>query len=139
MKNSKHTVEFTPSKFASIVGCDRHELIRRLADANARPTSETGRGREYSLRDLHNAALGGDIRAEKLRKTRAECEKLEHDLAKRRGELIEVASVKRLGQEVMKTVTTTILNMPMSDEEKDLCLSNLRALGELDWDRIAAE
>ena len=95
------------------------------------------KGDLYHLRDLISVLLGGDYEAERLRKTKEEADRLAIQNARSRGELIEISTVKKLGQDVVKTVTTCILNMPMTDEEKDGCLRNLLALGDLDWDRTA--
>lgn len=95
------------------------------------------KGDLYHLRDLIAVLLGGDYEAERLRKTKEEADRLAIHNARSRGELIEICTVKRLGQEVVKTVTSCILNMPMTDEEKDRCLRNILALSEMDWDRIA--
>ena len=132
----------TAAEWAREIGFDRHTLMKRIMEMDIQPTGKVEKGKAagsdvYRIRDLFKAALGGDIEAERLRKTREEADKLALQNARSRGELIEIASVKRLGQEVVKSVTTCILNMPMTDEEKDSCLRNLLALGEMDWSRCA--
>jgi phage terminase Nu1 subunit (DNA packaging protein) len=137
MKRSQPPVELTAARFSNLVGCDRHELLRKLGEMNAKPAGTKNGGTLYKLRDLCRAYAGGDIEAERLRKTREEADKLAIQNARSRGELVEVASVKKLGQRVMAAVRNRILNMPMTDEEKDGCLRELLELGGMDWSREA--
>jgi hypothetical protein len=138
-KPEPEPIGYTVARFSQLAGFDRHALATRIQEMNLQPVGKSiGQAADlYSIRDLVRAILGGDIEAEKLRKTREEADKLAIQNARSRGELIEIDKVKRLGQEVVKTVTTCILNMPMTDEEKDACLRNLLALGEMDWSRCA--
>lgn len=138
MKKSTPKTTFTASKFAALTGIDRHELQRRLEDLNATTGAATAQGAaEYSLRDLCKAFAGGDQRAEMLRKTRAESERIELQNSRTRGELVEVQKVIRLGQKVMIAVRNRILSFPLTDEEKDTCLRELLSLREMDWTRDA--
>jgi phage terminase Nu1 subunit (DNA packaging protein) len=68
-----------------------------------------------------------------LRRTKEEADKLELANARTRGELVEVAKVKRLGEQVMSGIKTKILNMPLTDDEKDKCLRDLLSLKDLDY------
>ena len=126
-------VSFTPSKFAALVGIDRHELQRKLTEHNARPVESTGRGELFTLRDLHNAATGGDQAAEKLRKLRAECAKLEHDLSIRRREFVRVEDVQRLGERIILASKNVVLRSDLPHEIQDKFLNELAALGKQDW------
>jgi phage terminase Nu1 subunit (DNA packaging protein) len=128
-------VAFTPSKFASLIGADRHEITRKLTEINASPSASDGRGDEYSLKDLVAAHMGGDIRREQLRRTKEEADRLALANARSRGELVEIAAVKKLGEKVMIAIRNRVLNMPLTDEEKDRCLIELMELGKLDWSR----
>ncbi len=134
MKQDQKTT-FTPSKFASLIGCDRHELQKKLSEINAKPAASNGRGEEYSLRDLVKAHLGGDIRREQLRKTREEADKLAIANARTRGELVEIAAVKKLGEKFMIALRQRILSFPITNEEKDRCLGEIVALKDVDWSR----
>jgi len=136
MKKSQK-ITFSVSRFSAVVACDRHELARKLALSGVKPDGGDGRGMEYGLRDLINAHMGGDIRREQLRKTTEEADRLALANARSRGELVEIASVKKLGEKVMIAVRNRILNMPLTDEEKDRCLIELLDLGKLDWSREA--
>ena len=124
---------FTASKFAALVGCDRHQLIRRLGEANARPASESGRGAEYALRDLVNAAVGGDAAAERVRKLRLECSKLEHDLAVRRRDYVVTEEVVKAGQWVFTAVREIIWRSPLDEDTRRAILHELVGLRDHDW------
>lgn len=128
-------VSFTPSRFAALVGTDRQELARKLAVNEASPVAVDGRGEEYSLKDLVNAHMGGDIKREQLRRTKEEADKLALQNSRSRGELVEIASVKKLGEKVMIAIRQRILNMPLTDDEKDKCLTELLNLKDMDWSR----
>ena len=118
-----------------MVGADRHELAGRMAGMKCKPTGRKNGGDLFALRDLVKCYCGGDIEAERIRKLRAESERVELQNARQRGELVEIAAVKRLGEKVMIAVRNRILNMPLTDEEKDSCLRELLSLAEIDWSR----
>ena len=130
-------ITFTPSKYAALIGADRHEITRKLAEHNAKPVESTGRGELFTLRDLHNAATGGDQAAERLRKLRAECAKLEHDLSVRRREFVPVEQVKRLGERIILASKSVILRSDIPPAIQDKFLNELAALGKQDWSRAA--
>ena len=130
-------LEMTASRFAAMMACDRHELAKKLAELKAEPAGTRNGGKLYKLRHLVQAYAGGDDRAERLRKCRAESERIELQNMRTRGELVEVASVKKLGERVMIAIRNTILNMPLTDDEKDKCLRELMNLQSLDWTREA--
>ena len=134
MKRTTPTA-FTPSKFAALVGADRHEIMKKLGELNAKPAESDGRGDRYHLRDLVNALNGGDERAERIRKNRAESERIELQNARTRGELVEIADVKKLGERFMIALRQKILAMPLTDDEKDSCLREIVGLKDQDWSR----
>jgi phage terminase Nu1 subunit (DNA packaging protein) len=74
-----------------------------------------------------------DIKKEQLRRTKEEADKLELQNARTRGELVEVEKVKRAGEKVMSAIRNRILNMPLTDDEKDQCLRNLLSLRDIDF------
>jgi len=74
-----------------------------------------------------------EIKKQQLRRTKEEADKLELANARTRGELVEVAKVKRLGEQVMSGIKTKILNMPLTDDEKDKCLRDLLSMKDLDY------
>lgn len=131
----KEPLQLTVSAFSAMVGADRHELASRMAGMKCKPTGRKNGGELYALRDLVKCYCGGDIEAERIRKLRAESERVELQNARQRGELIEIATVKKLGEKVMIAVRNRILNMPLTDDEKDTCLRELLALGDMDWSR----
>ena len=136
MKRTASPSAYTAAKFSQLTGHDRHTLTKTLEELNAKPSGQSSQGANlYRLKDLVNAAAGGDQRAENLRKTRAESERLELQNMRTKGELVEVAAVKRLGQNVMAAVRNRILNMPLTDDEKDQCLRELLELKNTDWNR----
>ena len=74
-----------------------------------------------------------DIKIEQLRRTKEEADKLELQNARTRGELVEVALVRKMGEKVMAAIKTRILNMPLTDDEKDQCLRDLLSLRDMDF------
>lgn len=131
--------QWTIAQWCREVGGDRKDFAQRVSAANVKPSGKaTGRasGAElYRVRDLVKVALGGDYEAERLRKTKEEADKLALANSRSRGELVEVATITRLGQKVMAAVRNRILGMPLTDEEKDGCLRELLALADMDWTR----
>jgi len=126
---------FTVARFCEFTGLDRHSLSTRLSELQAKPVGKVAQAVTYSLRDLVRATIGGDIEAEKLRKTREEADKLALANSRSRGELVEITAVKRLGEKIMVAIRNRILAMPLTDEEKDRCLVELIGLASLDWSR----
>jgi phage terminase Nu1 subunit (DNA packaging protein) len=134
MKPQLDALEMTPSKFSAMMNCDRHELSRKLAEIDAAPTGTKNGGKLFKLRDLILAYAGGDEKAERVRKLRAESERLEIQNRKSNGELIEVAAVKKMGTNVMAAIKNKILGFPsMTNEEKDSCLRDLYTLKDCDY------
>ncbi len=130
----------TISGWAKATGCDRHTIQKAVEEMRIQPAGKVVGGKAagtntYRIRDLLKAAMGGDIEKERLRKTTEEADKLALANARSRGELVEIALVKKLGEQVMVAVRNRILNMPMTDEEKDSCLRELLALENMDWCR----
>ena len=74
-----------------------------------------------------------ELKKQQLRRTKEEADKLELANARTRGELVEVSKFKRLGEQVMSGIKTKILNMPLTDDEKDKCLRDLLSLKDLDY------
>jgi hypothetical protein len=130
-------VGYTVARFSQLAGFDRHALAARVQEMDLQPVGKSdGQGADlYSIRDLVRAVLGGDIEAEKLRKTREEADRLALMNARSRGELVEIAAVKKLGEKVMIAIRNRLLNMPLTDDEKDRCLLDLMELDKIDWSR----
>lgn len=74
-----------------------------------------------------------DFDRERLRRTKEEADKLELLNARTRGELVEVAQVKKLGEKVMASIKTVIMNDSITDDAKDKCLKNLKSLSDMDF------
>lgn len=85
----------------------------------------------------HGPTGNADLDAERLRKTTEEADKLALANARSRGELVEVAAVKKLGEKVMVAIRSRIMQFPLSDDEKDKLLTELLSLGKMDWSRDA--
>lgn len=132
---------WTVAKWCVECGGDRHEFQRKVAASKIKPTGKAdGRAKGaalYRVRDLLKVTIGGDHEAEKLRKTTEEADRLALANARSRGETVDIAAVKKLGEKVMVALRNRILNMPLTDEEKDKCLVEVMDLGKLDWSREA--
>lgn len=74
-----------------------------------------------------------ELKKHQLRRTKEEADKLELANARTRGELVEVSRVKKLGEQVMSGIKAKILNMPLTDEQKDKCLRDLLSIKDLDF------
>lgn len=138
-KPAPESAGYTVARFAQLTGMDRHTLASRISEMGLVPVAKSTLQNAdlYTIRDLVRAVLGGDIEAERLRKTREEADKLALANSRARGELVEIAAVKKLGEKVMVAIRNRILNMPLTDEEKDKCLMELMALDRIDWSRDA--
>ena len=117
------------------MNCDRHGLTKSLIEMDAVPVGKKNGGKLYKMRDLIQAYAGGDEKAERIRKTRAEAQRIEIQNLRSQGELVEVEKVKRLGENIMMAVRNKILAMPMTDAEKDSCFLELLSLKDADWSR----
>jgi hypothetical protein len=129
----------TVAEWCREVGAERHSIMQKIAASGFRPVGDA-KGRAagaklYRIGDLYRAMGGGEYEAERLRKTREEADKLSLQNARARGELVEIAAVKKLGEKVMVAIRNRILAMPMTDEEKDRCLVELLSLEKIDWTR----
>ncbi|MCP5534366.1 MAG: hypothetical protein H7A48_14440 [Akkermansiaceae bacterium] len=129
--------QWTIAQFCREVGGDRKEFATKVSAAKIKPCGKaTGRAAGaylYRVRDLVKVMLGGDHEAEKLRKTREEADRLAIANARARGELVEIAAVKKLGEKFMVALRQRILAMPLTDEEKDRCLGEIVGLKDVDW------
>jgi phage terminase Nu1 subunit (DNA packaging protein) len=138
-KTTPESDTYTVAKFCQIAGFDRHTLAARIQEMGIEPAGKSYRQNAdiYRLRDLVRAVLGGDIEAERLRKTREEADRLAIANARSRGETIEISTVKKLGEAVFIQVRNKILSFSITAEEQDALLIALLKLSEIDWDREA--
>jgi phage terminase Nu1 subunit (DNA packaging protein) len=127
--------EMTASAFASAVGADRHQIAKKLTELKARSQGKRNGGDLFALRDLVAAHLGGYEREARIRKLTCEAERIEIQNARSQGELVEVEKVKRLGESIMAAIRSRILNMPMTNEQKDSIFRELLSLKDTDWTR----
>jgi hypothetical protein len=131
MKTPTPDPALTASRFAAIVGTDRNELLKRLAEQGAAPVGRKNGGDLFDLKALFQAAIGGDIAEQRLRKVRAEADRLEHELQVKRREVLPAAEVLALGIDIMTKVRTVILTSPLSAREQDAILAQLEGLKKL--------
>jgi hypothetical protein len=138
---AQHVSALTVAEWCRETGTERHSVMKRLTEAKAQPVGDAaGRAagaKLYRIGDLYRAIGGGEYEAERLRKTREEADKLALANSRARGELVEIAAVKKLGEKVMVAIRNRLLNMPLTDEEKDKCLAELMGLEKIDWTRNA--
>lgn len=132
----------TIAEMAREIGYDRHTLASRITEMDIQPVGKVAKGKAagsdlYRIRDFFRAVLGGDIEAEKLRKTREEADRIAIQNARSRGETIEVATVKKLGEAVFLQIRNRILSFPITAEEQDALLKALLDMKKIDWDREA--
>ncbi len=128
----KEPYAMTASAFSALMGSDRHELTKKLSALNAKPSGTRNGGQLFALRDLVLAFAGGDERAERIRRTRAEAERVELQNARTRGELVEVSKVIEAGEKVMAAARAKILAMPITDREKHAILMNFLSLRNIE-------
>ena len=93
---------------------------------------EPGEDGCFSLHDAKLMVLG-DKEAETIGKIAAERREIEMRIACREGELIPTAVVDAMGEKFLVAVRQKILTSGMTDAEKDGVLTDLVALGEVDW------
>lgn len=131
MKKTTSEITLTASKFCSIVGTDRHEISRKLAELGCVPTGTKNGGQEYSLRDLYHAAVGGDIAEQRLRKIRAEADHLELSLRVKRGELVAAAESVEVVISCGWDIRNAILALPLEPAAQDAMLLQLQKVAEV--------
>ena len=87
------------------------------------------------------ASAGGyediDPEYERARKDKEMADKLALGNMRTRGESVDIAAVKKLGESVMVAIRQRILAMGLAPDEADKCLIELMKLQDLDWTRDA--
>lgn len=139
MKKKTDQIALTASRFSALIGCDRNEILKRLAEQKAEPTGRKNGGDEYSLRSLFQAAIGGDVTEQRLRKLRAEADKLEYDLATKRRDLIPVGEVEKLVIHCFTAIREIIWRSPLEEIQRRDILHQLMALKTHDWSKEAPD
>jgi hypothetical protein len=124
---------FTPSRFASLVGADRHEIQRKLNEIGATPVEADGRGEEFTIRDLVKAHMGGDIKREQLRRTKEEADRLAIQNARSRGELIEISEVIAMTRGFFSVLRSKVMSFSITEDERDQLLAGLQSFRDVDW------
>lgn len=72
---------------------------------------------------------------ERARKDKEMADKLALGNMRTRGETVDIAAVKKLGETVMVALRQRILAMGLAPDEEDKCLIELMNLQDLDWSR----
>lgn len=121
-------------KFCQLTGFDRNAIAKRIEEIQAEPVGQSSQGANlYHLRALVRATISGDIEAERLRKVRAEADKIEYDLAIRRRDYVPTEEVMKLGAWHMTAVREIIWRSPLEERERRSILLHLVALKDHDW------
>ena len=81
--------------------------------------------------------IGIDPDYERARRDKEMADKLALANMRTRGETVEIASVKKLGEKVMVAIRQKILSFRITDDEKDALLIELMNLKNIDWTRDA--
>lgn len=132
MKQSPNA--YSIHKFCQLTGFDRNAIAKRIEEIQAEPVGQSSQGANlYNLRSLVRATISGDIEAERLRKVRAEADKIEHDLAVRRRDYVPTDEVIKLGQWHFTAVRQIIWTSPLEERERRSILLHLVALKDHDW------
>jgi phage terminase Nu1 subunit (DNA packaging protein) len=76
-----------------------------------------------------------DPEYERARKDREMADKLALQNMRTRGETVDIAAVKKLGEGVMVAIRQRLLAMGLPPNEEDKCLIELMRLQDLDWTR----
>jgi hypothetical protein len=139
MKRKAADIALTASRFSSLVGVDRNEILNRLEEAKAEPVGRKNGGNEYTLRDLFHAAIGGDIQEQRLRKLRAEADHLELSLRTKHRELVPVSESVETVVQCAWDIRAHILSMPIPHADQDALIMGLQKVSDIWQARIDAE
>jgi hypothetical protein len=100
---------------------DRETIARRLSEAN----QEVGSDGLYSSMQLLAAFMGGDIRQEKLRETRARALRLELQNAKEQNRSLNAEEVYQGLERLFVTLKQEVLGSALSPDAQRSLLSHL--------------
>lgn len=107
------------SKLAQLMSVDRHQLQKRVVELNCQPVGKKNGGDLYQLRDLITAFVGGDEKAERVRKLRAESTRLELANAEKQGELVPTEQAGKAIGRVCTLLKSKIANSVIEQEAKN--------------------
>jgi hypothetical protein len=138
MKKSTSEICLTASKFCALTGTDRHEISKKLTELGCVPTGTRNGGKEFNLRDLYHAAIGGDIAEQRLRKLRAEADILAITLQAKRGELVPTSESVETVTQCAWDIRQAILGLPLEPAVQDSILLQLQKTAEIWQDRADA-
>lgn len=97
---------------------DRHQLQKRVTELGLDPVGRKNGGNLYRLKDLIHAHVGGDEKAERVRKLRAESTRLELANAEKRGEVVPTEMAGKAIGRVCVLIKSKILNSGLDKEAK---------------------
>jgi hypothetical protein len=121
-------IRWSVEQAAAEFGRDYKAVKKNLIALDIHP----GDDGKFSTPDIARAVFG-DIDAERLRKTKEEADRIALENEKLRGELVEVAMVKQLGETIFVGLRQKILASSMTDQEKDELLTDMSSLKVRDW------
>jgi phage terminase Nu1 subunit (DNA packaging protein) len=134
MKKTTPTATFTIAKFCQLAGFDRHTLAKRLSEAGATPVAQSAQGAScFSLRDLIQGVLGGDIEAARVRLVTAQADRAEHALAVSRRDYVPTAEIIKLNEGIAVAIREIIWRSPLDEGARRAILHELCSLKDHDW------
>ena len=102
------------TKLSDLTGKDRKTISKRLE--LLLPVSDDGRGKQYEVKDALPLIYANDdsLRAaEQLRYEKARADKMELEVTKRRGELVEISKIAKIVEQEYAAVRAGLLAIPV--------------------------
>lgn len=118
----------TVSKFAQLIGIDRHQLQKRVTELDLKPQGTKNGGSLYALKDLIHAHIGGDEKQERIRKLRAESLRLELANSEKQSELVPAYQVGDAIGKVVIALKEKVLASELPKETKHAILQDIKSL-----------
>lgn len=100
-------MNWTATNAAKEFGVSRETVLRGLRAIG----HDTTKGKEYPTKTIHQA-LAGDLKAEKIRETRARADLLELERREKEGDIISVAEAKQHQSAVLSTIRQRFVALP---------------------------
>ena len=127
MPATTRAIRLNLEQAAGEFGLDRKTLRKRIRQAGIEP----GQDGKFSIRQMCEVVFG-DLTTERLRKTRAERELLEIELAKTRNEVIHRERLFEFLQNIFIAVKSKITSSHLSEAEQNAILNDLVSLKDAD-------
>jgi phage terminase Nu1 subunit (DNA packaging protein) len=105
---------YTITGLGTELGMDRRRIGQLVADLE--PVREEGRSKYYRLKDVVNVISAGglDLSQERAKLAAAQCERVELDVATRKGQLVELSEVKEEWARMVMNCRGRLLALPTS-------------------------